>query len=171
MINILFSSPAAEDVFLRTVNKDEEVGGWLICVTDSPPSWPGKFNRKEVKRLLGCQMNIPVNEQCIFIETFIVSPNIAARRESQWSTLSLTNLEMIANYTAQGYGASTVFFHSHPNGEMYPSDDDIMFANKNCKPRGDVWFAIARPDPLDIAVFNSNAAMMGMFHSWKNISA
>ena len=147
-MDLIFSHPSIENQFRRAMNKETELGGWLLYTWWEPKLWPSpKLSYKELAQALG----LPNAASLAYVESFIIVPNHHRNPESHWSAWHYDKAKEVAEATGHAQDLRCLHFHSHPGvgASHLPSDADIAFAAANCAiPQNIAEFCIVTNHPL-----------------------
>ena len=142
--SLVFESAGRENHFRHAIMGEDEVGGWLLCNGEPPP----RFDSRAYRRLAG--------QSAWFMHSFIIVPNHAKKPKTSWSIWDWTEAQALAVETAKAQDCQALPFHTHPNGILKPSMNDIAFYARNS---GGVFyeFVIASSHPLRLAAWSANS--------------
>lgn len=125
--NLIFSQPVIENRFRKTVNVNDEIGGWLLMCWE-PKLLPAGLRRAQIVK------GLPRKDRSNtwFVENFIVAPNENPTPENAWNCWDYDQAKQLAKFTANAHGLHPLHFHSHPNASEQPSVGDLGFAAAEC---------------------------------------
>jgi proteasome lid subunit RPN8/RPN11 len=114
MYDVMWSHPWGEMGFADYVeaNADVEVGG-LFVVVQNPLTLPFPYVASEW-------------EGVRFIESYIIAPNVADHQRGMYDCQSWRELRRVGEAVEGLFGGQYLEYHSHPSGQLVPSDADLL---------------------------------------------
>lgn len=142
--SLVFESVSRENQFRQAIVGENEVGGWLLCNGWAMPGFDGRAFR----RLTG--------QSAWFVHGLIIAPNRSKKSKTSWMAWDWGEAQALAVETANAQHCQALPFHTHPNGVLEPSANDIAFYARN---DGDLfyWFAIATPHPPRLMAYAASS--------------
>ena len=171
--NLIFSHPVMENRFRKTVNVNEEIGGWLLMCWD-PKLLPAGLRRSQVVK------GLPRKDRSNtwFVENFVIVPNESAEPTVEWSSPHFDHAKQLTEATAKAHGLHPLHFHTHPSMSKEPSPADFAFAADECEIYNhNAEFCIVTTYPLRLWPYRmswgnvaqphkNNECLHGRFWSW-----
>ncbi len=171
--NLIFSHPAIERRFRKTVSVYEEVGGWLLTCWE-PRLLPAGLRRAQVVK----ELPYKDRSNTRFVENFIMVPNENPTPEKAWNCWDHDHAKQLAKLTADAHGLHPLHFHTHPGASEKLSVNDFAFAAGECEIyTGTAEFCIVTTYPLRLWPYRmswgnvaqphkDNECLHGRFWSW-----
>jgi hypothetical protein len=163
--HLVFASPHIENQFRRAVTCDDEVGGWLLYNRESSPGWDA------------CAFRRLTGSVACFVRGFIIAPNCSQSPRVSWGAWDWQKAQDLARETARAQDLGSLPFHTHPNGYLEPSLDDIAFYVRLDNTSA-IWFAVASHSPLRVIAYSipahtcatgESALVQARFTPWARI--
>jgi len=146
-IATMFATPQIEERFrnFHLNNAEAEIGGYFLGTT----RLPNRLKWTSFKRAGG--------KFVFFIHSWVMLPNVAKTTRNTWQAWDLDKAQEVSELTAQSMGLSLLHFHSHPNGNIEPSNQDLLFWSKWCDGEG----VIVTGSPLRLTNYNVQVKRAG----------
>lgn len=146
-IATMFATPQLENQFrnFEINHSGVEIGGYFLGTTRMPNGlqWT-KFKRAGGKFTF-------------FIHSWVMLPNVDKSPTNTWSAWDLNKAQEAAMLTAMSMNLSLLHFHSHPNGNSQPSQQDLLFWATWCDGEG----IIVTGSPLRLTNYNIQVKRAG----------
>lgn len=124
-VNLMFSTRHLEN-WMRswvTTHHTQEIGGWFLTRWE-PGQWAPGLSRELVYTLSDSEYRPR------FIEQVLLAPNRAENTNREYRPYDWAEAQAMAEQTAIMMGGVAIQFHTHPGGNLEPSQADIAIAAK-----------------------------------------